>query len=207
MENYNAESALRTLTGGVTFSNFVTAQPNNNLDCQPIRIFYVQTGIYTAGTVMNFTASSATAAVCDATPGYSSFSVVYNANGTWTVEPFALFRGSNGHGRLVAGATATSAEVVNEAGTATISTGYVADNNFSPPILVQNLSNAAAINLLGDYQVGHHRWTEARNDVHRKTGKFSDFRALTPVTGCREERDISAPPGTYSSLNSRLLAL
>ncbi|WP_050631666.1 hypothetical protein [Bradyrhizobium viridifuturi] len=154
LENYNAGSALRTLTGGVTLSNFVTAQPNTNLDCQPIRIFYVQTGNYTAGTVMNFTASSATAAVCDATPGYSTFSVVYNANGTWTVTPYALVRGANGRGRLVEGATAVNAEVLNEAGTATISTGYVADNDFSPPILVQNLSHPAVINVLADYQVG-----------------------------------------------------
>ncbi|WP_338823190.1 hypothetical protein WDM22_07865 [Bradyrhizobium septentrionale] len=154
LENYNAGSALQTLTGGVTLSNFVTAQPNTNLDCQPIRIFYVQTGNYTAGTVMNFTASSATAAVCDATPGYSSFSVVYNADGTWTIKPFAVVRAADGRGRLVEGTTATNAEVLNEAGTATISTGYVADGNFNPSILVQNLSHAAAINVLGEYQVG-----------------------------------------------------
>ncbi|MHB8883534.1 MAG: hypothetical protein ACYC5H_00375 [Methylovirgula sp.] len=152
LTNYNAGSAVQTLTGGITLSNFVTAQPNSNLDCQPIIIFYVQTGTYTAGTVMNFTSSSATAAVCNATPGYSTFNVVYNADGTWSVTPFALIRTARGVNVLVEGATAANAEVKNEAGTAVISTGYAAD--FNAPVTIQNLSNPGAIAQFKEYQVG-----------------------------------------------------
>ena len=152
LTNYNAGSAVQTLTGGITLSNFVTARPNSNLDCQPIIIFYVQTGTYTAGTVMNFTSSSATAAVCNATPGYSTFNVVYNADGTWSVTPFALIRTARGVNVLVEGATAANAEVKNEAGTAVISTGYAAD--FNAPVTIQNLSNPGAIAQFKEYQVG-----------------------------------------------------
>lgn len=152
LNNYNAGSAVQTLTGGITLSNFVTAQPNSNLDCQPIIIFYVQTGTYTAGTVMNFTSSSATAAVCNATPGYSTFNVQYNADGTWSVTPYALVRMAGGVSALVEGSTAANAEVKNEAGTAVISTGYAAD--FNAPVTVQNLSNPGAITQYHEYQVG-----------------------------------------------------
>jgi len=154
LNNYNAGSAVQTLTGGITLSNFVTAQPNSNLDCQPIITFYVQTGTYTPGTVMNFTSSSATAAVCDATPGYSTFNVQYNADGTWTVTPFALVRAAEGSFKLIEGAVAVNAEVMNEAGTAVISTGYVAGGNFHSPVTVQNLSNPGAISVFSEYQVG-----------------------------------------------------
>jgi hypothetical protein len=87
---YNAGSAIQTSQGGVTLSNFVTAQPNINLDCQPVFKFYVEKGIYTAGTVINFTQSSAYAAVCDATADGTSFNVSYNPDGTWTVTNFAM---------------------------------------------------------------------------------------------------------------------
>lgn len=152
LTNYNAGSAVQTLTGGITLSNFVTAQPNSNLDCQPIIIFYVQTGTYTPGTVMNFTSSSATAAVCDATPGYSTFNVQYNADGTWTITPYTLVRTAGGVTALVEGATAANAEIKNEAGTAVISTGYAAD--FNAPVTIQNLSNPGAITQFNEYQVG-----------------------------------------------------
>jgi len=159
LANYNAGSAVQTLMGGIILSNFVTAQPNTNLDCQPIIKFYVQTGTYTAGTVMNFTASSATAALCDATPGYSSFNVSYNPDGTWTVTPFALVRAAGGASALVEGSAGViegsnpqNTEIKNEAGTAVISTGYTA--NFNPPVMVQNLSHPNAIQMYSEYQVG-----------------------------------------------------
>jgi hypothetical protein len=152
LTNYNAGSAVQTLTGGITLSNFVTAQPNSNLDCQPVIVFYVQTGTYTPGTVMNFTSSSATAATCNFTPGYSTYSVAYNADGTWTTTPFSMVRSAGGVYSLVEGSVAVNAEIKNEAGTAVISTGYAAD--FHAPVTVQNLSNPGVINLFGEYQVG-----------------------------------------------------
>ncbi|MDZ7320087.1 hypothetical protein N4G41_00355 [Kosakonia sacchari] len=82
-----AGSAVQLADGSVVLSNFTTLFPNQNLDCQPILKFYLQTGTYEAGTVMNFTSSSQTAAHCDATTGENTFDVTYNADGTWTVVP------------------------------------------------------------------------------------------------------------------------
>ena len=89
LANYNAGSAIELPQGEISFSNFVTARPNINLDCQPALVFYVETGSYAAGTVIDFTQSSAHAAPCDATPGYTTFNVTYNPSGTWTVVPMA----------------------------------------------------------------------------------------------------------------------
>ena len=82
---YNVGSAVQ-VNGGITLSNFVVANPASNTDCQPILKYYVQTGNYTAGTVMNFTQSSVNAAVCDFTGGYSVINVTLNADGTWATQ-------------------------------------------------------------------------------------------------------------------------
>ena len=85
--NYNIGSAVQSPVAGAPaiMSNFVVAQPNDTLDCQPVLVFYVATGNFTAGTVINFTSASRGSATCDATTGYQTFGVSYNANGTWTV--------------------------------------------------------------------------------------------------------------------------
>jgi hypothetical protein len=83
---YNAGSALRTSMGGVVLSNFVLAGPNQSIDIKPTMKFYVQTGTYTAGVVVSFTQSSATAALCDATPGYNIFLVTLQPDGSWNVQ-------------------------------------------------------------------------------------------------------------------------
>ena len=80
---YNVGSAVQA-NGGIVLSNFVIANPSNNTDCQPILKYYVQTGAYAPGTVINFTQSSVNAAVCDFTGGHSVINVVLNADGTWT---------------------------------------------------------------------------------------------------------------------------
>jgi hypothetical protein len=82
---YNVGSAVQ-VNGGITLSNFVVANPSSNTDCQPVLIYYVQTGTYTPGSVMNFTQSSATAAVCDFTGGHSVIDVTLNADGTWSTQ-------------------------------------------------------------------------------------------------------------------------
>ncbi|MCD0421570.1 hypothetical protein [Rhodopseudomonas sp. BR0M22] len=158
---YNAGSAVQTLAGGVTLSNFVSAQPNSNLDCQPIIKFYVQTGTYTAGTVMNFTSSSQGSAICDATPGFTTFNVTYNIDGTWTVKNMVSTTLADGSRGLVEksvyttgliGPAAARAEILNEAGTAVVSTGNAA--NFLKPIAVTNLSAPGNIAVTREYQVG-----------------------------------------------------
>lgn len=82
---YNVGSAV-SVNGGIVLSNFVQANPASNTDCQPILKYYVQTGQYTPGTVMNFTQSSVNAATCDFTGGYSTINVTLNPDGTWATQ-------------------------------------------------------------------------------------------------------------------------
>ncbi|UJW76526.1 hypothetical protein [Rhizobium sp. SL42] len=82
---YNVGSAVSVM-GGIVLSNFVQANPASNTDCQPILKYYVQTGSYTPGNVMNFTQSSANAALCDFTGGYGVANVNLKANGNWDVQ-------------------------------------------------------------------------------------------------------------------------
>ena len=82
---YNVGSAVN-VNGGIVLSNFVQANPNSNTDCQPILKYYVATGLYTPGSVMNFTQSSATAALCDFTGGYTVANVTLNQDGSWKVS-------------------------------------------------------------------------------------------------------------------------
>jgi len=81
---YNVGSAVEA-NGGIVLSNFVVANPNSNTDCQPILKYYVQTGNYTPGSVMNFTQSSVGAALCDFTGGHTIIDVQLDANGQWEV--------------------------------------------------------------------------------------------------------------------------
>lgn len=85
-QQYNAGMAVKNMvTGDIVLSNFVNAEPNKNIDCQPVMIFYVAVGSYQPGSVINFSESSVTSAACDATTGFTSFDVTYNPDGTWSV--------------------------------------------------------------------------------------------------------------------------
>ncbi|EJC80782.1 hypothetical protein Rleg4DRAFT_2435 [Rhizobium leguminosarum bv. trifolii WSM2297] len=82
---FNVGSAV-AVNGGIVLSNFVQANPASNTDCQPILKYYVQTGAYTPGVVMNFTQSSVNAALSDFTGGYSVCNVSLKSDGTWTTQ-------------------------------------------------------------------------------------------------------------------------
>lgn len=94
--NYNAGLAVQSISGQIILSSFVTAQPTSNFDCQPAAVFYVATGSYNAGTVIDFATASANAARCDTGPGYTTFNVTYTADGTWKVQSLALVRTAGG---------------------------------------------------------------------------------------------------------------
>jgi hypothetical protein len=164
---YNAGLASKSPIGTVTLSNFVVAQPNQNIDCQPILNFYVQTGGYSSGTVIDFTQSSTNAALCDATQGTYAFNVVYNSNGTWSVTPFrpilqmegsqtaaprSLRSQQNGLSSDFDYDDALNVVIKNEAGTRVICTGEAA--NLQDPVVVQNLDNPQMIVQGDEYQVG-----------------------------------------------------
>jgi hypothetical protein len=72
--------------GYLVLSNYIIAQPNTFVDVQPVVKFYISTGSYSAGQTINFSVSSATSALCDATNGKLSFMVTYNSDGTWTTQ-------------------------------------------------------------------------------------------------------------------------
>ena len=82
---YNVGSAI-AVNGGIVLSNFVQANPMNNIDCQPILKYFVQTGAYTPGSVMNFSQSSVNAALSDFTGGYTICNVSLQANGNWSTQ-------------------------------------------------------------------------------------------------------------------------
>lgn len=158
LQQYNGGSAVQLINGAVVLSNFVTVNPNSNLDCQPILKFYVQTGQYTAGTVMNFTSSSVNAALCDATSGFTTFNVTYNPDGTWSVVPSVSRTELTSHStdRLLSPAksdvAAIPVAIKNEAGTAVIAHGVAASLN--SPVIVSNIDNIGAIHVYSEYQVG-----------------------------------------------------
>jgi hypothetical protein len=82
---FNAGSAVM-INNNIVLSNFVVAGPNRNIDCQPILKYYVNIGAYQAGTVMNFSESSVTAALCDFTGGFVQATVTYKVDGNWDVQ-------------------------------------------------------------------------------------------------------------------------
>lgn len=84
---FNAGLAVKDQSSGsIVLNNFVTADPQTNIDVQPVLIFYVQTGSYQAGSVVNFSISSSGAAKCDATQGVTKFDVEYMLDGSWKVN-------------------------------------------------------------------------------------------------------------------------
>lgn len=83
--NFNAGSATH-VNGGVVLSNFVLAKPQTHIDCEPILKYYVQTGGYQPGTVMDFSQSSVNSALCDFTGGYVRADVTYETDGSWSVN-------------------------------------------------------------------------------------------------------------------------
>ncbi|WP_009631059.1 hypothetical protein [Synechocystis sp. PCC 7509] len=153
---FNAGLAVKNLqTGSIVLSNFINAEPNKNIDCQPVLIFYVQTGGYQSGTVINFTTSSVGSATCDTTQGLTTFNVSYDVDGSWSITNAALRQ--PGLTQLMGLDHALSLSLINvdiknEAGTAVISTGTAA--NLNSPFVVNGLSQPNAINLHSDYQVG-----------------------------------------------------
>lgn len=159
LKQFNAGLAVKnSLTGAVVLSNFINAEPSKNIDCQPVLTFYVQTGGYEAGTVINFTTSSVGAAKCDTTTGYTTFNVSYNADGSWTVNSVSYFAGLT---QLIGQedflsmsgiAIPPNTEIKNEAGTAVICTGNAA--NYNAPFNVANLSNPGVLHVNSEYQVG-----------------------------------------------------
>jgi hypothetical protein len=82
---YNVGVASEVM-GGIVLSSFVQASPSSNTDIAPVPKFYVQTGSYTPGAVLNFSQSSVTAALCDFSSGYTVIDVTLNPDGSWTVQ-------------------------------------------------------------------------------------------------------------------------
>lgn len=175
LEQYNGGSAVRMPNGSVVLSNFVTIKPSTNLDCQPVLKFYVQTGDYSAGTVMNFTSSSVNAALCDATEGFTTFNVVYNADGTWTVTP-GVSRASvkaDADGNLFFGEQELNTVIYNEAGTEIICLGH--SNSATSPYIVTALTHPGNIHVDGAYMLSVNNGTPVGTDCVQKNGPTAQF--------------------------------
>ncbi|NOR62185.1 MAG: hypothetical protein GQ535_06800 [Rhodobacteraceae bacterium] len=81
---YNVGSAV-DVNGGIVLSNFVQANPQDNADCEPILKYYVSTGQFTPGNVMNFTQAATKSQLCDFTGGYTVIDVELDKNGDWNI--------------------------------------------------------------------------------------------------------------------------
>ncbi len=160
LHRYNAGLAVKNkTTGQVVLSNFVEALPQQNIDCQPVLTFYVQTGSYKPGNVINFSQSSRGSAACDTTPGFTNFDVTYNVDGSWSVVPSAggVLR-FPGLSQLIGDTSEDSpsepilnTEIRNEANRAVISMGHA--DSYAPPFTVSDLTNPGAIQVHGEYPV------------------------------------------------------
>ncbi len=82
---YNIGTAAN-VNGGLLLSSFTLSNPNQDTDVVPVNKFYVSTGRYVPGAVINFTQSAVVAAMCDFTTGYTTIDVTLEQNGTWTVR-------------------------------------------------------------------------------------------------------------------------
>lgn len=94
-QNYNANSVgninigLATkINGSLVLSSFLEGQPGQNLDCSPTPIFFVQTGNFQAGSLINLYSAYQGAAICEATTENSNFNVTYNIDGSFSVKAY-----------------------------------------------------------------------------------------------------------------------
>lgn len=83
---YNAGTALRTSSGGVVLPGFVVASPSMNIDLRPVRTFCVAVGSAATGIVI-VPSNFLNTATCDAAT-YTSFEVLYDAGGAFTVKGY-----------------------------------------------------------------------------------------------------------------------
>lgn len=65
-------------------SSFIAPAPNAVMSCIPEQVFFVKTGYQPPGSAVPY--DEANAARCDFTTGYASFTVTYNANGTFSAK-------------------------------------------------------------------------------------------------------------------------
>jgi hypothetical protein len=173
---YNAGLAVHNSNGSIILSNFINAPPHKKIDCQPILIFYVQTGSFQAGQVINFTTSSIGSGICDTTAGVTTFEVVYNSNGTWTTNSVKNYPGLSQliHRNLLA-VEMVNVNIKNEAGTSVISTGVASSNIDDRPLSVNSLSQPDRIHVNTEYQIAQNGGTYQGYICTSKNGNHATF--------------------------------
>ncbi|MFN6501694.1 MAG: hypothetical protein RMX65_032550 [Nostoc sp. DedQUE01] len=148
-KKYNVGLAIQNpRDGSIILSNFINAEPTKGIDVQPVLKFYIQTGSYEAGSVVNFVNFSDGAAVCDMSLGVLNYQVTYTAEGLWIINSSHMQPGLT----QLMSQTKNNVEIENEAGTAVICQGYAL--NLNSPVEVRNLTDPDKIKLHLEYQVG-----------------------------------------------------
>ncbi|ANM14903.1 MULTISPECIES: hypothetical protein [unclassified Rhizobium] len=66
----------------IILSSFIAPAPNAVMSCIPEQVFFVKTGYQPLGSAVSYDETNT--ARCDFTTGYASFTVTYNANGTFS---------------------------------------------------------------------------------------------------------------------------
>jgi hypothetical protein len=65
-------------------SSFIAPLPNSTLSCAPEQIFFVKTGYQAVGSVMTYDESNS--ARCDFSTGFTTITVTYNSDGTFSTK-------------------------------------------------------------------------------------------------------------------------
>ncbi|KPH06539.1 hypothetical protein CO657_27820 (plasmid) [Rhizobium acidisoli] len=80
-ELYCGVAALNS-SEAIILSSFIAPTPNAVMNCVPKQIFFVKMGYQPMGSMVAYDESNA--ACCDFTTGYATYTVTYNANGTFS---------------------------------------------------------------------------------------------------------------------------
>lgn len=70
--------------GSVALSSYVRPNPNSQIYCAPVAIYYVATGSYAPGQPIPYNISQS--ALCDFTSGFPTVNVLYNSDGSFTTK-------------------------------------------------------------------------------------------------------------------------
>lgn len=68
----------------IILSSFIAPVPNARLSCTPEQIFFVKTGYQPVGNIVAYDESNS--ARCDFTTGFTTITVTYNSNGTFSTQ-------------------------------------------------------------------------------------------------------------------------
>lgn len=84
--SYKIGTAAVNQDGSVILSSFIQAPPNQLVSITVLQIFYVAAYAYPTGSVIDYATATSSAAECDFSAGYTTYTVSYGPNGSFSVR-------------------------------------------------------------------------------------------------------------------------